>query len=51
MDNIEKMLNNKKLNMQMKKTIASTLSTDTIAKAVTHFAFRNGPIGYACKSR
>ena len=44
MDNLGKMLNNKKLNKQMKKTITSTVSADTIAKAVTHFAFRNGPI-------
>jgi hypothetical protein len=44
MENIDKLLQNKKLNAQIKKTVISTLDIDTIAKAVTHFAFRNGPI-------
>jgi hypothetical protein len=44
MDNIEEMLSDKKINTKMKKTITSTVNADTIAKAITHFAFRNGPI-------
>ncbi|WP_088831403.1 hypothetical protein [Paenibacillus tyrfis] len=44
MSDIEKRLSNKKLNTHMKKMLTSNFDTDTIAKAITHFAFRNGPI-------
>ncbi|MFB9279398.1 hypothetical protein [Cohnella cellulosilytica] len=44
MSDIEKGLGNKRLNTHMRKMLISTLDTDTIAKAIAHFAFRNGPI-------
>ena len=44
MSDTDKRLSNKKLNTHMRKMLTSTFDTDTIAKAITHFAFRNGPI-------
>ncbi|MFB5762703.1 hypothetical protein [Paenibacillus medicaginis] len=44
MSDIEKKLSNKKLNTHMKEMLTSTFDMDMIAKAITHFAFRNGPI-------